>query len=88
MKELLKPMTRGSSLDGEYEDQGSGSPLADFATEALGKALSRQGGLGIATDILHTLSRNGKAAESDSGTKEAVFGMPVLSGSSEVHNCR
>jgi flagellar protein FlgJ len=56
MQELLKPMTNGANLDGE--EPGSGGALADFATEALGQALSKQGGLGIATSILHSLSRN------------------------------
>jgi Rod binding domain-containing protein len=75
MKELLKPMTSGSSLDGEDKDQGSCGPLADFATEALGQALSTQGGLGIATNVLHSLSRNEKnvGSASNVGTKDAVF---------------
>jgi Rod binding domain-containing protein len=75
MKELLKPLTNGSSADGKDEEPESGGPLADFATEALGQALSRQGGLGIATNILHSLSRNEKNAGSvsNAGTKEVVF---------------
>jgi Rod binding domain-containing protein len=73
MKELLKPMTNGASLDGE--DAGTDGPLADFATEALGQALSKRGGLGIATSILHSLSPNEKKSQSfsDAGTKEQVF---------------
>jgi Rod binding domain-containing protein len=54
MKELLKPMTGGASIDGE--DSGSGGALADFATEALGQSLSRSGGVGIASTILRSLS--------------------------------
>ena len=75
MKELLKPMTNDISLDGEDADPGSGGPLADFATEALGQALSRQGGLGIAGNILQSLSLNEKNAQSPSnnGTKEVIF---------------
>ena len=59
MKELLKPMTAGASVDGDESDAGSGGVLADFATEALGQSLSNHGGLGIATSILRSLSRNG-----------------------------
>lgn len=56
MKELLIPMTRGSSMDGDETDSKSIGTLADFATEALGQALSESGGLGIATSILRRLS--------------------------------
>ena len=60
MKELLKPMTASAGMEGDESDAGSGGILADFATEALGQAISRKGGLGIATNILHSLSRNEK----------------------------
>jgi Rod binding domain-containing protein len=63
MKELLKPMTAGATVEGGESDAGSGGVLADFATEALGQALSRQGGLGIATNILHSLSRSEKGSQ-------------------------
>lgn len=66
MKELLKPMATGTSLDGDESDVGSGAVLGDFATEALGQALSRQGGLGIATSILHSLSPEVKKSHPDS----------------------
>jgi Rod binding domain-containing protein len=56
MKELLKPMTRATSMDGDESGSGSGGALADFASEALGQSLSRSGGLGIATSILRSLS--------------------------------
>jgi Rod binding domain-containing protein len=60
MKELLKPMTAGASMDGDESDPESGGVMADFATEALGQSLSQQGGLGIATSILRSLSQNEK----------------------------
>jgi Rod binding domain-containing protein len=66
MKELLKPMTSSTSLDGDGADQGSGGALADFAADALGQALSARGGLGIATNILHSLSRSGKDSQASS----------------------
>lgn len=62
MKELLKPMTSDSGMEGEESDGGSGA-LADFATEALGQSLSSHGGLGIATSILRDLSRNETATQ-------------------------
>ena len=61
MKELLKPMTAGDSLTGEEDDPdaGSGGALGDFASEALGKSLSDQGGFGIANQIIRDLSHSG-----------------------------
>ena len=61
MQELLKPMTSGDGLDGEDADSasGSGGALGAFASEALGKALSEQGGFGIATSIVRQLSPAG-----------------------------
>ena len=64
MKELLKPMANGASINGDDSDADSGGALADFATDALGQALSRHGGLGIATSILRSLSRNEKDSHS------------------------
>ena len=56
MKELLKPMTAKDALTGEADDNGgdagSNRALTDFASEALGQALSRQGGFGIASSII------------------------------------
>jgi Rod binding domain-containing protein len=61
MKELMKPMTRGSALTGEEDDPdaGSGGALGEFASEALGRALSEQGGFGIARSIIKDLSHSG-----------------------------
>jgi len=67
MKELLKPMTSDSGIDGDESDAGSGGALADFATEALGQSLSSHGGLGIATSIVRDFSRNETATQSSSG---------------------
>ena len=70
MKELLKPMTAGSSLGGDDEDSssGSGGALGEFATEALGRALSEQGGLGIANRILQDVSHSGNRHETGTVT--------------------
>ena len=61
MKELLKPMSEGNSIMGEDQDSGtdsgSGGALGEFASEALGRALSDQGGFGIASKIVQDLSK-------------------------------
>ena len=66
MKELLSPMMAGDTLTGaEDSDSGGGSgtgstgALSEFASEALGKALSERGGFGIANQIVKELSRSG-----------------------------
>lgn len=69
LKELLKPMTSGSGLGNETSEEGSEGILGEFASEALGKALSECGGFGIADGIIDRLSRSGN----HSGT-EAVTG--------------
>ena len=76
MKELMAPLTRGSSVPGvggiaDEADQESGSAgaLGEFAAEALGQALSAAGGFGIANRILgeighagaHTSNRGGSS---------------------------
>lgn len=63
MKELLKPMTGGDALTGAEDgdsDSGGGSEgaLGEFASEALGKALSQRGGFGIADKIVRDLSQS------------------------------
>jgi Rod binding domain-containing protein len=69
MKELLRPMTDGDGLgddNGDNGDAGSGGALGEFATEAMGQALSERGGFGIADRIVRELGlesnrvRNGK----------------------------
>lgn len=63
MKELLKPMTDSDGLTGAEADgsMGSGGVLGEFASEALGRALSQQGGFGIADRIVAQLSHSGNA---------------------------
>jgi Rod binding domain-containing protein len=75
MKELLKPISSADALPGASEDSGlelgsvsgSGGALADFASEALGRALSERGGFGIADRIVrelgHANQRPATAAE-------------------------
>jgi len=61
MKELLEPMTRRTNWDeGEAEESGI---LGDYARESLAGALSANGGMGIADEIVHALSRSGNRSE-------------------------
>ena len=72
MKELLAPMTEGDALtgsDGDELDAGSGGALNEFASEALGQAVSAGGGFGIANLILHQLSHSGNRHETGNVTR-------------------
>lgn len=62
LKELLKPMTGKDALTGDDDqagDAGASGALGQFASEALGRALSQAGGFGIADRIVHDLSHSG-----------------------------
>lgn len=65
LKELLKPMTQSDGLVGS--DSGS-RILEEFGSEALGKALSEQGGFGIAKQIIAQISRSGNQPKTESVT--------------------
>jgi Rod binding domain-containing protein len=78
MKELLRPMTRSSNEDGDGSGTGSDGSmgaLGDFASEALGQALSKQGGLGIATHILSSLSHQEKELGSTSNSGKLLASL-------------
>lgn len=60
MQVLFKPLSESDGLGGGEDDSGSESTLGDFASQALGQALSQQGGLGIANKIVRELSHFGK----------------------------
>jgi Rod binding domain-containing protein len=81
MKELLKPMTAGSTLTGEDEDSssGSGGALGEFASESLARALSDQGGFGVARRIVQELSHTGSASGTP-GVTGKLHGDTVISG--------
>ena len=68
MKELLQPMMAGDALTGSEDGDselgagsggGSTGALGEFASEALGQALSEHGGFGIADRIVKELSHSG-----------------------------
>lgn len=61
MSELMKPMLQHTSITGDDDADsdsgaGSGGPLNEFASEALGQALSEGGGFGIANKIIRQLT--------------------------------
>ena len=58
MKELLEPLNAGDGLTGD-DDAGSAGALGQFASEALGRAISAAGGLGIANRIVSNLAERG-----------------------------
>lgn len=74
MKELLQPLTSGGTLFGEDGDDsdgaGSAGALGSFASQALGQALSEQGGFGIANKIIGELSQHGNVPNSQKMTKK------------------
>jgi flagellar protein FlgJ len=74
LKELLKPMTSSDGLTGgdDGADSSSGQALGEFASEALGKALSEQGGFGIANQIVRQLSSFGNKPAKTGVTKESA----------------
>jgi Rod binding domain-containing protein len=65
LKELLKPMTESDGLGGSDPDS---EILSEFGSEALGKALSEQGGFGIAKQIIAQFSHSGNQAKTESVT--------------------
>jgi Rod binding domain-containing protein len=74
MKELMKPLNQGNALTGTGDDadddSGSSGALGEFASEALGRALSEQGGFGIASSIVKQLSGSGHQNGTVSVTKK------------------
>jgi Rod binding domain-containing protein len=62
MQELMKPLNHDTSLTGgdeDGDDSGSQGALGEFASEALGRAMSEHGGFGIAASIVKELSASG-----------------------------
>ena len=65
MKELLKPVAAGTSFTGDEENSGSSEIMSGFASEALGRSLSEQGGFGIADSILRSISQKDENLRND-----------------------
>lgn len=58
MQEMLKPMRAGpDDWCGEKSDDSAAETISSFGTEAIAKAISRAGGLGIATQVIRQVRR-------------------------------
>ena len=71
LKELLKPMTGKSMLSGDEAQEGNAGAngeLSEFASEALGRALSQGGGFGIANRVIQDLSHSGFQCQNANAT--------------------
>jgi Rod binding domain-containing protein len=77
MQELMKPLTRGGAPGDENGDKdsedggglGSAGALGEFASEAMARAVSEQGGFGIANRIIAQLSHRSEADASRLGNE-------------------
>jgi Rod binding domain-containing protein len=58
MQELLKPMRAGQSSwgDEEKDDDSAADTISSFGTEAVAKAMSKGGGLGIARQVTRQIT--------------------------------
>lgn len=77
MKELLKPLNVSGGWNAESDDSGSSGALGEFASEALGNAISQQGGLGIANSILQHFSHSGNHAPTTKVTGNGNENHPI-----------
>jgi Rod binding domain-containing protein len=65
LTEMLKPLHFGSGVDegGEEGPGGAADTLRGMATDALGKALAANGGMGIAKKIVEDVTKEGESRE-------------------------
>jgi Rod binding domain-containing protein len=68
----LKPLTGGDALSGEDDSSssGSGGALGEFASEALARSLSEQGGFGIANRIVKDLAHSSNQSGTGQVTRD------------------
>ena len=58
MQEMLKPMRSGQdSWDEEKRDDSASDTISSFGTEAVAKAISKAGGLGIAKQVIRQVTQ-------------------------------
>jgi peptidoglycan hydrolase FlgJ len=58
MQEMLKPLRSGQdSWDEEKRDDSASDTISSFATEAVAKAISKAGGLGIAKQVIRQVTQ-------------------------------
>jgi peptidoglycan hydrolase FlgJ len=64
LQEMLKPMrSEDSGWGGEEKTDGASDTISSFATEAVAKAISRDGGLGIARQVIRQVSAEHEKTE-------------------------
>lgn len=57
LQEMLKPMRLQAGSWGDQEEtEGASDTISSFGTEAVAKAVSREGGLGIARQVIRQVS--------------------------------
>jgi Rod binding domain-containing protein len=82
MKELMKPLNHSSALTGADadtdDDSGSNGALGEFASEALARAMSNAGGLGIASSIVKHLSPEKHQTSGNQNEAIPVTGRPHI----------
>jgi Rod binding domain-containing protein len=63
MQEMLKPMRSGEdSWDEEKKDDSASDTISSFGTEAVAKAISKSGGLGIAKQVIRQVTQEHEKA--------------------------
>ncbi len=75
MKELMAPLTPGRGLLEQEDDSGSSSALRDFAAEAMGKAISDNGGFGLARAIVQKVSHSPQRQHGATGNQSGIVSV-------------
>jgi peptidoglycan hydrolase FlgJ len=58
MQEMLKPMRKGEdSWDSDKDNDSASDTISSFGTEAVAKAISKGGGLGIAKQVVRQVTQ-------------------------------
>jgi len=85
MKEMMAPLTKSTTVPGvgasgsddDDQDSGSGGALGEFASEALGKALSAAGGFGIANRVIGEIGHTGGHTGTQGPAKPVTTKEPI-----------
>jgi len=86
LQQMLKPMSSMGKDDKSTDDDGGdGGPLQSYGTEAMAKAISAAGGLGIAREVLAKLAPSEAANHAPSAAAaetrlKSGLGTPIQSG--------
>lgn len=64
LQEMLKPMrSEDGGWTGEANKDGASDTITSFGTEAVAKAISKSGGLGIAKQVIRQVSAEGERVQ-------------------------